>query len=90
MERHFFCTVFARDRKHLIALNQLDVDVFQPTARINNQKVHVIEGLLTLDEVAKLVDDGYQVLIEEDEAKRSRAKELITSADDWIKEFERR
>ena len=90
MERRYFCTVFARDREHLIALNKLDVDVFQPTARINNQKAHVIEGLLTLEEVAKLVDNGYQVLVEEDESKRSRAKELITSAEDWIKEFERR
>ncbi len=90
MERRFFCTIFARDQKHLIALNRHEVDVFQPTARITDQKEFVIEGLLTLEQVAKLVDNGYHVLVEEDAAKRARAHEFITSAEAWINEFEKR
>lgn len=88
MERRFFCLIFARDRKHLIGLNPLDVDVFQPTARITEKQEYVIEGLLTLDEVANLVDNGYRVLVEEDAAKRARAAEDTTSAEAWIQNFE--
>jgi hypothetical protein len=90
MARRFFCTIFAQDQKHLIALNRQEVDVFQPTARITDQKEYVIEGLLTLEEVTKLVDNGYRVLVEEDASKRARAMEFITSAEEWIKEFEKR
>jgi hypothetical protein len=90
MERRFFCLIFARDRKHLIGLNQLDVDVFQPTARITEKQEHVIEGLLKLDEVANLVDNGYRVLVEEDASKRDRATEVATSANTWIQNFERK
>lgn len=90
MDRRFFCTIFAKDRKHLIGLSKLDVDVFRPTARITEKQEYVIEGLLTLEDVANLVDNGYRVLVEEDASKRARATELITSADDWIKEFERK
>jgi hypothetical protein len=88
MERLFFCIIFAQDQKHLIALNRQGVDVFQPTARITDQKEYVIEGLLTLEDVVKLVDNGYRVLVEEDASKRARATEFITTAEEWIKEFE--
>jgi hypothetical protein len=90
MERHFFCTIFAQDQKHLIGLSKLEVDIFRPTARISEKQEYAIEGLLTLEDVAKLVDNGYRVLVEEDVSKRSRAMEFITSAEDWIKEFEKR
>lgn len=90
MDPRFFCTIYAQDHKHLIALNRQEVDVFQPTVRINEQKQYVIEGLLTLEEIAKLVNNGYRVLVEEDASKRTRATEFITSAEEWIKEFERR
>jgi len=56
MERRFFCTIFAQDRKHLIGLNKFDVDVFQPTARITEKQEYVIEGLLTLEQVVNLID----------------------------------
>ena len=86
MERRFFCTIFAQDRKHLIRLNELEVDVFRPTARITEKQEYIIEGLLTLEKVEKLIDNGYRVLVEEDASTRAHATELI-SADDWIKEF---
>ena len=90
MEKRFFSTIFARDRKHLIGLNAFDVDVFQPTARITEKQEYVIEGLLTLEQAATLIDNGYRVLLEEDASKRARVAEVVTSAEDWIKEFERK
>ena len=90
MERRFFCLIFAQDRKHLIGLSKLDVDVFQPTARVTEKQEYVIEGLLTLEQVTSLVDNGYRVLVEEDSSKRARATEIITNAEDWINEFERK
>ena len=89
MERRFFCMIFARDRKHLIGLNKLDIDVFKPTARMTERQEYVIEGLLTLEQVVNLIDSGYRVLIEEDSSRRSRATEL-TTAEEWIKQFERK
>jgi hypothetical protein len=90
MDRRFFCTIFARDQKHLIGLSKLDVDVFQPTARITEKKEYVIEALLTLADVETLIDNGYRVLVEEDSSKRLRARQFITGAEEWIKEFERK
>lgn len=90
MERRFFCTIFAQDQKHLIALNRYEVDVFQPTARITEQQAFAIEGLLTLEQIARLVDDGYRVLVEEDESRRARAQEFIISAEQWLKAFQER
>ncbi len=90
MERRFFCTIFAQDQKHLIALNRHEVDVFQPTARITEQQTFAIEGLLTLEQIARLVDDGYRVLVEEDESRRARAQEFVTSAEQWLKAFQER
>jgi hypothetical protein len=90
MARRFFCTIFAQDREQLLALSKYDVDIFPPTAHVTDQKEHAVEGLLTLEEVEKLVDSGYRILVEEDAAKRSRAAEFVMSAEEWIAEFEKR
>ena len=87
MNTRYFCTIFAQDHKHLIALNALDVDVFHPTARMTEREEYIIEGLLTLEEVAELVDNGYRVLVEEDASKRARSIKNSISAKAWISAF---
>jgi hypothetical protein len=88
MEDRYFCTIFAQSHENLIALNKYDVDVFQPTARRTERGDFIIEGLLNLEEVARLVDSGYEVLVEEHASKRARAAKNSISAKAWISAFE--
>jgi hypothetical protein len=90
MDQRFFCIIYVQVQKHLIGLSKLDVDVFQPTARITEKQEYVIEGLLMLEQVAMLIDNGYRVLVEEDAFKRARAFEVTTSTDAWVRSFERK
>ena len=43
-----------------------------------------IEGLLTLEQIGRLVGDGYQVLVREGAAKRARAGQVM-EFQDWLK-----
>ncbi len=42
-----------------------------------------MDGLLTLEQVGRLVDDGYRVLVSESARSRSRGRELM-EFQDWI------
>jgi hypothetical protein len=85
MERRFFVTVIAPDERTLLALREFDVDLFQPTARLTPEKQAQIEGLLTLDEIGRLVEAGYRVLVEDAMQKRARAREERVEFHDWLR-----
>ena len=88
MARKYFATVIASSKRALLDLQKHDLDLFQPTSKINDRKEFVIEGLLTLDDVAKLVESGYQVLVKEESSKRARANREIVEFQQWIKQME--
>ena len=88
MARKYFATVIAPSKRALLDLQKYDVDLFQPTSRINDRKEFVIEGLLTLEDVAKLLDGGYQVLVQEESSKRARAHRETVEFSKWIKQME--
>lgn len=88
MSPKFFATVIAPDRRALMRLSQYDLDLFQPTVKVTEEKTHTIEGLLTLEEIGRLVVDGYRVLVEEEASKRARAQREIVEFQDWIKGME--
>jgi hypothetical protein len=72
----FFVTVFARDRAALRQLADFDLDLFQATARAGDEGDEPrIEGLLSLEEIGRLVEAGYRVAVEATESSRSRAAE---------------
>ena len=81
--RRFFVKVLAPSRRALVDLQKFDFDLFQATARQSGEE-YTIEGLLSLEEVERLVDAGYRVLVEEHESKRSRARVEVTDFGSWL------
>lgn len=88
MVKKYFVTVIASSKRALLNLQKHDLDLFQPTSRTNDRKEFVIEGLLALEDVAKLVDGGYQVLVQEESSKRARAHRETVEFGQWIKQME--
>lgn len=88
MERRFFVTVIAPDAGALLELRAFDLDVFQATARLTPEKQAEIEGLLSLDEIGRLVEAGYRVLVEEEMQKRARARTESVGFREWLQAME--
>jgi murein tripeptide amidase MpaA len=85
MAKRFFVTVIAQSKLALSSLHKYGLDLFQSTAQVNERKEFIIEGLLTLDEVGKLVDNGYKVIVREESSKQARARTETIGVNDWIK-----
>lgn len=87
MARRFFVKVMAPDRQALVALQGFDLDLFAPTA--TEAEGHcAIDGLITLHELERLVDAGYQVLVQEEASRRARAQHEVSGLDDFIASME--
>lgn len=82
MSERYFVKVIAGDRDALIGLRDFGLDLFQGTAATGDGEA-TIEGLLALEDVGRLVDAGYRVLVEDAEARRSRPQETV-SAESWL------
>lgn len=85
MADRYFVKVFASHKRQLLQLQKFDLDLFQPTARLVRGTEAVIEGLLTMEEVERLVKSGYRVLVEEESSKRARARDVI-ELEQWLQE----
>jgi hypothetical protein len=86
----YFVTVIATGREALLALRQLELDLFKPTARPARpsdpgapgapgpygapDEEYLIDGLLTLAEVGRLASAGYRVLVQEDAMQKARGQ----------------
>jgi len=79
----FFVRVFAANPLALRRLQKFDFDLFQPTARQTEGKRASIDGLLTMEEIEKLVLDGYQVLIEEEASRRAHGQKETMTVEEW-------
>jgi hypothetical protein len=88
MTKRFFVTVIAPDNPTLIRLQEFDFDLFRPTARVNERKEFTIEGLLTLEQIGRLVEAGYRVVVEDESSKRERAKSGGIELEAWMKGME--
>ena len=64
MVTKFFVKIIAPSKLALINLQKFELDLFQPTSKMTGNEF-TIEGLLTLEEVGKAVENGYKVLVEE-------------------------
>jgi hypothetical protein len=61
---------------------------YEETAKVNETREFVIDGLLSLTEVGRLVDDGYQVLLKENDARKARARREVIEFEEWLKGME--
>lgn len=82
MPRRFFVTVDTRSNRAWEELGDTDMDLFHATGYKRRQGGR-IEGLLSIEEVASLVDEGYRVTVVAGEEKRSRARDTI-DFEDWL------
>ncbi|MGB6911981.1 hypothetical protein [Bradyrhizobium sp.] len=76
----FFVTIIAPDRQGLLDVVRRDLDLF---ASRSDKSGHRIDGLITLEDVGKLVEAGYQVLVAETD--RPRYRHRFIGAEDWMK-----
>jgi hypothetical protein len=76
----FFVTIIARDRQRLQDLFGRGLDLF---AARSDKSGYRIDGLITLENVGKLVDAGYQVLVAE--TAPVRCEHRFIGAEEWMK-----
>ena len=80
--RRFFVTITVRDTRRLPVLMSMDLDLF---GERDDEVGHQIDGLVTLDDIAKLVEDGFPVLVRDtDEPKRRQG---TLEFEEWRKEM---
>ena len=88
MVRRFFVTVLAPSKHALVNLNEYNVDLFHPTAKVTERNEFAIEGLLNLEEIGRLVEEGYRVIVNEESSKKARARTEVAEFQQWIRGME--
>ncbi len=102
MEGKFFVTIMAASQEELGALQQYHLDLFRTTANKLEMNVlsailgadaqearqpqFGIEGLVTLEDIGRLVEDGYQVLVSRPAPRQAQVKAI--EFDEWLKGLE--
>jgi len=81
--QRFFVEVMARTPEAVRRLHGFGVDLFRTTAREHHEAGYSIEGLLSLEDVGRLVEAGYPVLVHEEASKRARTAEVSDFAE-WL------
>jgi hypothetical protein len=76
----FFVTIVAPDRQRLRDVFGRSLDLF---AARSDESGHRVDGLITLDDVGKLVEAGYQVLVSD--TSRPRHEHRFIGAEEWMK-----
>ena len=89
MADRFFATIHAPGEDELRGLQAFHLDVFQATAKGVDEGGVSIEGLLTLEDVGRLVQAGYRVVVEDPMEARVRSTDEQVALEDWRKSVER-
>ena len=66
METRYFVEVTAPTKQSFINLQKFELDLFPPTSKSTEKNEFTIEGLLTSEEVNRLVQKGYKVLVKKE------------------------
>jgi hypothetical protein len=89
MDKRYFVVVHAAGRGELRALARYDLDLFRQTAKEDKEGKCTIEGLMSLDEVGRLVKMGYQVTVKKDPDKSPVGRDQLADGDSIIKQIEK-
>jgi hypothetical protein len=73
-----FVTIIARDARHLREVFRFDLDLFEGGAEA---KEHTIQGLITLDDVGRLVESGYRVSV--NDTDRPKHEHRFVEFEEW-------
>lgn len=88
MSQKYFVTIYSSNKYQLLSLRDYDLDIFKQTAKIAEEENYAIDGLLTLDEIAQLVESGYQILVREEVSTKERSPLKVRSFQQYIAEEE--
>jgi hypothetical protein len=88
MATKYFVEVTAPTKQALINLQKLELDLFPPTAKSTDKNEFTIEGLVTSEDVNRLVQKGYKVLVKKESPTSTPAVSETASVSDWIGEAE--
>jgi hypothetical protein len=102
MSNRYFVTVIAPDQSSLARLQLYELDLFHSSAHALRTAVSLadrvgeamveqdirIDGLITLEDVGRLVEDGYQVIVKESGAKPTPAQTEIMTFEEWREAME--
>ena len=85
MVTRYFVQIEARSKQALIVLQKLELDLFQPTTKDKeDENKFTTEGLITLEDVGKLVEKEYKVLVKKPSLPETPATLETTSFRDWV------
>ena len=90
MVTKYFVEVIASNKQQLINLQKFELDLFQPTAKSIDDKEFKIDGLISSDEINKLVENGYKVVIKKESMKKTPAVQETTSFQEWSETAKKR
>src|SRR5215207_4026955 len=90
MVTKYFVEVIASNKQQLINLQKFELDLFQPTAKSIDDKEFKIDGLISLDDINKLVENGYKVVIKNESMKKTPAVQETTSFQEWSETAKKR
>ena len=65
-----------------------NLEAYRETDQVKKAREFVIDGLLSMEEIARLVDVGYQVLVRENDQKGRRASTEVIEFSEWLKGME--
>lgn len=83
----FFVTIKAIEKPDFMKLREYDFDLFQPTAKFSEQyKGFIVDGLLSLEQVGRLVSDGYEVIVKKYAPQKGLPRSEIMTFHEWIHE----
>lgn len=89
MSTKYFVEIMASNKHQLINLQKFELDLFPPTVKKDdNKNKFTIEGLITLDEVNKLVENGYKVFVKKEAIKKTPATEEVVPFQNIIEKRE--
>jgi len=102
MSRRYFAVVIAPSKQALAKLQAYDLDLFHSTAQVltglaaalppsgaaGSDDGYRIDGLITLEDIGRLVDDGYKVLINTSGDQPTPAQTETIDFEQWLRELE--
>ena len=85
--KRFFVTVVAPSQEALLKLREYDLDVFAATSHATEGGEFAIDGLLELEDIGRLVEDGYRVVVNHESSAKARAVTEQQDFEEWLKEM---
>ena len=86
MSESYFVQVGASSKQALAKLHAYDFDLFRHTARQTSKNEFTIDGLLTAEQIQRLVKDGYTVLMQQDSAVDAEDTNKVIELPEWLEE----